>query len=161
MSIEAIKEHLGAISSLLAHQNMRAELKYNSVEEFTLKLGMECKAAPYDERFIAPFRTPKECFKNAILLAVANPELTYVEGYFYRDIIPINHAWCITADGTVVDPTVFDPEAFSYFGVPMQTDFVMGYVMKKGTYGVLDDWTNQFPMLRHDVKEEQFLKVMK
>jgi hypothetical protein len=49
--------------------------------------------------------TPQYCYDNAYWLATRSKgELRYVEGLAKRYII-CDHAWCITADGTVVDPT--------------------------------------------------------
>jgi hypothetical protein len=64
---------------------------------------------------------PKYCFDNAYRLARASKgRLRYVEGVALR-FIPCDHAWCITEDGTVVDPTWAeldgDIKPSAYFGI--------------------------------------------
>lgn len=160
MSVTAIKMHLEVISEICAKQAIRADMPYNSVEDFTLKLGREFKAARWMLKESYHRRTPKECYANALHLALVHPEYTYVEGYCFQldGLLPIAHAWCVDEHGVVFDPTLKHPESFAYFGVPFKTEFVLDYVQKKGTYGVIDDWTRQFPMLRGIYKTEDFLE---
>ena len=85
----------------------------------------------------------KMCFKNAAELALADPSLTYHEGYAVgRAGIPVLHAWCVDEDGGVVDPTWptdgADPTEWTYLGCGFQTDFVCRVLVEKETWGVLD-----------------------
>ena len=76
----------------------------------------------------APLATPYrplpagQCYANAFAMAAARPELVYVEGYgvcdYDGDLIHFHHAWCATADGTVVDPTWPEPGDV-YVGLPI------------------------------------------
>lgn len=64
----------------------------------------------------------KECYKNAWMVHIINPEYKYFVGWVDA-IIPIEHAWLVK-DGKVVDPTLAikiekDGDRFGkeYFGV--------------------------------------------
>jgi hypothetical protein len=78
----------------------------------------------------------KLCYKNAYWLAMNNPGYIYVEG-FARGIIPMAHAWCITEDGTVVDPTWSKLHiGEEYFGIPMQLSWVTKVLLSTEMYGI-------------------------
>lgn len=89
--------------------------------------------------------TPQQCYKNAFLAGLENPDLTYVEGFMAVHGVPIHHAWLVTKDGKVRDYTL-GPESFpkkdpasivtEYFGVPMQRKFVDKQTLKNGVYGL-------------------------
>jgi hypothetical protein len=78
------------------------------------------------------------CFKNCLDLALAHPDqLTYVEGYAYASYpLPINHAWLITTDGQVVDPTW--ERGSNYFGIAFKNSELIKYLQITNTYGVID-----------------------
>lgn len=62
--------------------------------------------------------TPKQCFDNAYKLASRRSDLRYVEGWALG-IIPVHHAWCVDAEGNVIDNT-WRSHGFmgaSYFGM--------------------------------------------
>ncbi|GAA2264090.1 MULTISPECIES: hypothetical protein [Kitasatospora] len=72
---------------------------------------------------IAPM-TEKLCYGNASTTARRHPGLVYVEGFAAAglggaSVVPLAHAWCAAADGTVVDPTWQDGWGQAYFGVPV------------------------------------------
>jgi GNAT superfamily N-acetyltransferase/2'-5' RNA ligase len=80
------------------------------------------------------------CFKNAMELAMAVDDLTYVEGFGMSDVgggtlFPTHHAWCVDAEGNVLDPTW--PDGVAFYGVPLHTEDVVEAVMDQGYYGVL------------------------
>lgn len=99
-------------------------------ERLTLTHGREFTPAPlpaHVERGL-----PKFCFWNAQRLAGrSRGKLRYVEGFGLRPMLgfPFHHAWCVDADGRVVDPTWDNPEVCEYFGVP----FDMATVRKRRT----------------------------
>lgn len=64
-----------------------------------------------------------QCYANAQELALAHPELTYVEGVA-AGLTVRDHAWCVTGDGLVIDPTWREPESCAYFGIPFQTSYL-------------------------------------
>jgi hypothetical protein len=72
------------------------------------------------------------CYMNAANLAMDQEDLTYCEGYVLmaprdaaarRFISPYaslsQHAWCLSADGTVIDVTYDYPECGAYLGVKL------------------------------------------
>lgn len=76
------------------------------------------------------------CYENAFELALVHPELTYCEGRALSVGIPIEHAWCITPDGLVVD-TTWDAGESEYHGVAFDTRFLKGWVTRRKRYAVL------------------------
>lgn len=55
---------------------------------------------------------------NALSYALKYEELDYAEGWAYSGVIPAHHAWCVTDDGRVVDPTWRDVDATAeYVGI--------------------------------------------
>lgn len=120
-----------------------------SVEAFLLVYGEEFNGNARPEW--VEQMTPKMCFMNCYLLVEEQqegllgddvPELTYVEGYVLQSglPIPIHHAWCVTDDGTVIDPTLQDrtgEEETTYFGVRIPFRALEEIVAETGSYSVL------------------------
>lgn len=83
----------------------------------------------------------KQCYRNAALVALSNPEYTYVEGYA-ASIIPIHHAWVVDRDGQVVDPTWHEDNGLSpakeYVGVPFSREFLGRRLVQTGVFGLFD-----------------------
>ena len=91
---------------------------------------------------------PQSCYDNAYRLAMRRPELTYVEG-FGSSLIAIAHAWCVDADGNVVDNTWPDPETRSYFGVRIPLDVLCVYALRHERAGVFaNDYVDGAPIMR-------------
>jgi hypothetical protein len=111
----------------------------NIFTRFMLTAGREYPFTPGS--FAGARGTPKECYSNAAHLAIWNSRLTYVEGLVHT-IMPIEHAWCIDEDGTVVDPTLDLTgrvgEIHAYWGVPFRTDYLKRALRANGVYGLLD-----------------------
>jgi hypothetical protein len=102
-----------------------------------LQYGRDYSIGP--ATFDGPRLEAKACFMNATHEAIANPWLTYVEGYVAVYGVPIQHAWLVDVDGTVVDPTLTDDgRVLGYFGVPFITAYVHKAVKLNKLYGVLD-----------------------
>jgi hypothetical protein len=111
---------------------------------FMLNHGRDYPVGP--ETYAGPRGTPQSCYMNATHLAINTQlddnALTYVEGSISVCGIPIDHAWCINADGIVIDPTLKpDKEVRDYFGVPFQTDYVRKAILRNKVYGLLDIMT--------------------
>jgi len=84
--------------------------------------------------------TPKQCYKNASLLVMEREDLDYAEGIAYSGELgdlPFQHAWAVTKDGTVVDPTWDNPENSKYFGITYDRGRYLKYLYKAKLYGVL------------------------
>jgi hypothetical protein len=77
-------------------------------------------------RFFEPAARPRkfktgprnQCYGNSLDLVLAHRELSYCEGLVVveRIPIPVEHGWCVTSEGSVVDVTLKKP-ALTYFGV--------------------------------------------
>src|SRR5688500_4268594 len=53
-----------------------------------------------------PAGPKRQCYQNAGTLVVESPDLTYVEGYAQPPgLPPVHHAWCVDAEGRVIDNT--------------------------------------------------------
>jgi hypothetical protein len=89
-------------------------------------------------RFFEPVPRPKkykpgdrqQCYGNSCDLVVAHEDLSYCEGYVVVNgvSIPMEHAWCVTADGSLVDVTLRKPLIpLAYFGVVFNSLFVASH----------------------------------
>src|SRR4249919_2170558 len=77
----------------------------NVYNDFMIAHGVEFPFGP--SSFEGPRGEKHGCFMNALHLAHDNPtSLTYCEGKIAIHGVPLDHAWCIDANGFVVDPTV-------------------------------------------------------
>lgn len=93
----------------------------------------------------------KECFMNATHAATGNgwkdSDLTYVEGYAVTSLgIPIHHAWLVTPDDEVIDPTwhsqttpgvdrPLDP-GLEYYGIPVSHSYLRQRAIDTEVYGI-------------------------
>ena len=71
--------------------------------------------------------TVKECFTNCARIALADPDLTYYEG-FGLGFIVTEHAWLVTPDGRVLDPTwALKPDAngTDYYGIAVPVKYLL------------------------------------
>ena len=106
-------------------------------------VGYEAFVLKYGRRFIATprpkgvrKRTNKLCFQNAFALASRDPSYIYAEGWA-TNLAHFHHAWCVTRDGVVVDPTWEHPEVCEYFGVPFQLVYVAKTILAHNRSGTL------------------------
>lgn len=142
-----LRDYLTMIRDMRKSMPLPSTLRYCGIEDFLLATGRF-----FIPRILPPTIKPmplKQCFDNAYKLARRRKGLHYVEGYA-QGVIPTMHAWCIDADGHVIDPTwAHDGCALgaSYFGVELDLD-VVTQTRVTGYTSVLDDWHNDFPVLR-------------
>jgi hypothetical protein len=111
------------------------------MNDFMLQYGRDYQIGP--ATFAGPRGEVHGCYKNATHLAIADEALIYVEGKVLTCGITIDHAWCVDADGLVIDPTLEDDRSgftavVGYFGVPFRTDYLRKAAITNGIYGVLD-----------------------
>ncbi|KVP65607.1 hypothetical protein [Burkholderia ubonensis] len=101
-----------------------------------LKLGRDWQAQALPSG--VPLGPKRRCYENAGTLALERPELTYVEGYACPPgLIPVHHAWCVDAQGRVIDNTLADPGNAQYFGVPISRDQLQTSVEETRHWGIL------------------------
>lgn len=109
---------------------MPHSLVMRSVPEFLLQYGRKYEK---DKNTYKGKRGPKhKCFYSSAILAMASDNFTYVEGYVEVVGIPIHHAWVISAEGIVIDPTLRPPLVHigEYFGVLFKTEYVWNRAIK-------------------------------
>lgn len=82
---------------------------------------------------------PKQCFQNAFELAQADRSLRYVEGVACG-IIPVDHAWCVTAEGIVIDPTWSIDLGSDYYGVEIPLKTLYRLRLLSEAYSVFSSW---------------------
>jgi len=127
---------------------------YGSLWDFLLQEGVNFTDVKKAPRLMAP----KMCFRNATSLTWDDPDLTYVEGVYidpHSGFLPVHHAWVVTKDGTVIEPTLRwrppkgrDRTGHGYFGVPFTTEFMTSRMVENKVYGLLDDWNFGYEMFR-------------
>lgn len=106
-----------------------------SLYRYVLSQGETFTPAPLPAEFS---RGPaRQCFHNALTLCISRPDLRYVEGFGLPDWLPmpIHHGWCVTGDGTVVDPTWENPEDRQYHGVVIP----LAEIIERGRCGILEE----------------------
>jgi hypothetical protein len=120
--------------------------KYRSAESFVLGEGQAFDASQV--RYIPGIDgTPKNCFQDAMNLAVER-RWSYCEGWAIGAAgIDVHHAWCVDDDGMVVDPTWqaiadlhdedFPYPGSAYVGLVLNVEVAWEWVAAKGSYGVL------------------------
>lgn len=93
--------------------------------------------------------TPGDCFRDASTLSLNRPDLIYVEGWATSGILPVEHAWCVTESGFVIDPTWAaigddDWERREYFGIPIKYHWHRQMILARTYFGVFHpgppDW---------------------
>lgn len=118
------------------------DLAYSSIEAFVLERGQSWTHVAMPKGIY--LGAEKECFSNAYQMADGRG-LRYVEGYALR-VIPVHHAWCVDASGTVVDPT-WKYGGVAYFGMEFDLPTVRA-ARTDHNVSVLADWPHGFPLLR-------------
>jgi hypothetical protein len=120
--------------------------EFTCIEELVFKHGCRFKPQPLPRKYKKlPY---KQCFQNAVnLMLESGKRLIYCEGYG-TSVIPVLHAWCVDKKGNVIDPTWDYKDSVEYFGIPFDPDFVMKSMFKSKYYGILDNWHDDYPLLR-------------
>lgn len=147
-----LRKYLTLLANLHGQQRLVAP-RYTSLEALVLAEGVVGRITPatYTQPTVTQVRGPKgQCFRNAALLLQQQTQLglgplTYCEGYA-TCIIPTGHAWCLTREGAVVDPTWTNGQA--YLGIPFDEDYLHSTISRRGCYGLLENPELKFPLLR-------------
>lgn len=161
-----IKQYLNAVL-VMQHRchekdgSRRKDWKYFCIEDFVSKRGQLFSPPAGDLPADVPKGIIKECYKNCIdatiLCCSDSPDYFYCEGYA-TGLIPMLHAWLVTTDGEVVDPTWPEPGT-EYFGVAFKPDFVRKQTLSQGHYGLIDAWTSEWPLLK-GIESEEWQEVI-
>lgn len=124
------------VTGMRAHfQQVRDFMGPNVYYDFLLAHGVGYLPGP--NTFDSPRLERHNCFGNSLHHAIDN-DLTYVEGKVFIYGCPLDHAWCVDADGNVIDTTAEGKGINGYYGVPLRLDYVKKAVRTNGIYGVLD-----------------------
>lgn len=114
---------------------------------FMLKMGRAWTPQPLPAG--VPAGPKRQCYQNAGTLAVENPDLTYVEGYAQPPgLPPVHHAWCVDAEGRVIDNTFDDPEDAQYYGVPLTGKTLRELVESVKCWGLFAEMMSAETLLR-------------
>lgn len=112
--------------------------------------------------------TPRMCFRNCLNAAKRHPDkLTYCEGFASGAVIPVMHAWLLSSDGLLFDPTwgthkvtwgaKNDGGINQYYGIPIKLDYAMKILKQRKSYSVIDNWEGRYPMLSGEHPSSQFV----
>lgn len=134
-------EYMRLIRTLKAANKTKPINGYTCVEDFILKNGRAFEFSPLP-RGVERGRM-RECFLNAANLAMREDDkYIYCEGYAISAAVPfpVEHGWCVTPDGRVVDPTWDD--ARDYYGVAFKYEFLRQTLYDNEHYGLLFNLTS-------------------
>jgi hypothetical protein len=128
-------------SSPIVHRARNRQLRCVSAVErgpevLVLKYGHPFAGTSWDTWSGRGYRRRKqgECFHNAFSYSMQHQGLIYVEGFALSDLRwPVHHAWCVTEDDRVVDPTWPDvSEQAAYLGVAFPAKLSAELVLAEG-----------------------------
>lgn len=132
---------MSAIKEFISHKvGMWEELGHPAILERFVRDKGETHEPDMRQPWTGDWGVPNECFKNATHEVLSNRNLRYVEGFIWSGDLPIliHHAWVLHADGRWADPTLREPERYSYYGVVFDSGTLMTEMNRTGVYGLLD-----------------------
>ncbi|MFE7194489.1 hypothetical protein [Kitasatospora sp. NPDC057541] len=118
--------------------------QYVNVLGLLLDVGRLFTPRPWPDGGTPPGE-PGKCYTESVAWAWGSPDgLAYVEGVAWTGRFPLEHGWCSSADGLVLDPTWPVPAA-AYLGLPVRADAAAALMSEHGDrllgYGtVCLDW---------------------
>jgi hypothetical protein len=109
-----------------AHKSEADEVARNMarIYDLLLKYGRFFEPSPRPKKYKPGDR--HQCYGNSLDLVMADDGLRYCEGYVVVEgiSIPMEHGWCVTEDGSVLDVTLRKPLIpLAYFGVVFNSLF--------------------------------------
>ena len=152
--INGIRQYLKVTDSF-----MKGAGQSGTMQGFVLKHGRNFKPQRTPDKYIDLRGEIKECFKNSAMAACLCRDLIYCEGYACG-FIPVMHAWCVTLDGRLVELTWRDIGT-EYFGIPFKSEFLRRKLLESKYYGLIDDWHNNWPLVRGKHPKSEWFKKLK
>ena len=146
-----VEDYLTKVARMVSGMHTRGINGYSCMDDFVLRNGAPMLRCPRRQwpRYMSQ-GDPGCCYRNAAVLALADEDLIYCEGYALG-IIPLMHAWVIDAQGRVIDNTWKRPGT-DYYGVAISTEYLRKQILKLETYGLIDRPVENWPLLRAPVK---------
>lgn len=129
-SLSSLKFFLEAQATIIRKIHSKPDWKYEAFEELVLDCGILMKAKPLPRNI--KHGSPKQCYWNCQELVFKRKNLTYVEGYAIAPQVPIpvSHAWLLTPEAYVIDPT-WNPPGVVYLGIPLSTNWVKSFLKSR------------------------------
>lgn len=152
----SIVPYLNIVSKSMRNMNLEKH-KHRSMADFIIKFGQHFKPYIFPKKY--NMGKQKQCYKNIFNLLVEDVKLIPVIGYA-MSYIPLPHAWCVTENGNVIDPT-WDYDRYTwgkeYFGIPFKRKFILSqYMEKEYAYNIIDDYKNNYPLMRGQFSIDKF-----
>jgi len=141
-------EHLQSICKMMSIKN-QSDWKYSCMEHFVLENGQMFHSITPRNPSIKGI--PKQCFGNAGKLFMddhffGEKKYSYVEGYAYGSVLPVQHAWLITHKGAVIE-TTWPSNGDAYYGVIIPWPYFRKIVNERQSGGIIDNMEMQFPLV--------------
>ena len=102
----------------------------------------------------------RQCFGNAQSQVLKDYRkgralFTYVEGYACSGSLgfpfPTHHGWLVDKNGTVIDQTWENPKESTYFGIPINTSYLVEKEKKFDVYAsVFDNYLDKWALLKDE-----------
>lgn len=155
--LSSLKFFLEAQATLRRKMYLDLDWKYGGFEELVLDCGTLMKAKPLPATMKHGFL--QQCYCNCQELAFERKSLTYVEGYGLAPqvSIPVAHAWLLTAEGDVIDPT-WNPPGTVYLGVPLSTKWVKSFLESRiqktniQNFSIFEgNYLEEYSLLKHGI----------
>jgi hypothetical protein len=135
---------MSAVAAVMGKCYASVEFRFKGCEAFVLNNGLSFKAAKLPRH--VKRGAMKQCFYNAYNAMLDHDGLIYCEGFAQGAVIPVLHAWCVTEDGRVVDPTW--KVGSEYIGVPFSSCYVMErFLRQRQSISLIDDFSAHWPLL--------------
>lgn len=157
-----LKDGLRQLSDMYLRNADTKKRLHNSFYELVLNIGTEYHSPTLPSG--VKKQLPKLCFHNCFELANENRDLIYCEGYAIatKIPIPIDHAWLITPEGQVIEPTIKlrEGEEIVYQGIAFDLDWLIKLKDSRELYSwysvIQCNYLENFSFLREGFPKEAF-----
>jgi hypothetical protein len=157
---EALENYLVAMAKSPFLGNK--EWPHPNMEHLVLHVGFRMPAPSPLPKWLRK-GTPKMCFRNCLNAVKRHPDkLTYCEGFASGSVIPVIHAWLLSSDGLLFDPTWGTHRSGiqnQYHGIPIMLEYALEIFKQRKSYSVIDNWEGGFPMLSGEHDHTRFRKA--